>query len=243
MAPTPVNLPPPGFYQAVASIFAVLLLSGVITELRALGGVEEGENRALSRADHVRLSLFTLMCLLLLAGEVVTLDVLVDPPVRQWQHAIISVALLVGLLAVPSMAFTQVWQRLSPRARTPALIGGIAALGVALATIGVLVVSAGEFGIGSFNVPKLFATRVYGTCANGHCGLHMHTLPDANAPRIGTLADGTGVFIVCQSLGMTFTSGGTASRVWDRLTRGGWVSDLYLATPETGRLSRGIRRC
>lgn len=244
MAPPPVDLPPTAFYQAVATIFAVLLLSGVVTEMRALGESDERE-RTLSLGEIVRLFLFSVMCLLLLAGEIVTLNVLADPPVRDWQHRIITVALLVGLVAVPTMTYAQVLERLPRTARRPALIGGAGALTMALVAIVLLLRTAGDFRLGDWHIPKLFATRVYGTCAAGGCGLHMHTRPNQDAPTVGELlADGTRVYVVCQRRGRRIsTPDGKVSHVWDRLANGGWVSDLYLETPAAGDFSPEIERC
>jgi surface antigen len=90
-----------------------------------------------------------------------------------------------------------------------------------------------------------FPYYVNGTCQEGECGLPIWSgagflgfLP------LGKKEDGDEVDLVCQSYGQMLTSkfGGT-SRVWDKLTGGGWVSDFFVDTPERGVLSPPIPTC
>jgi hypothetical protein len=240
VSPPPADLPPPVFYQAVAAIFAVLLLSGVVTELRAL------DAEATARPVHRRFAAFAALFLVLLAGEIVTLEVLVDPPVRHWQHLLITVTLIAGLVGVPAMTFAQALQRLTGRARLGARIGGGVAL-LVLVALAALLVRMGEFGGEAFQRAEPYPTYVYGTCAAGpkRCGLHVHMGPDGDTPSVGRLLkDTTRVYVVCQKRGGLMTAvDGTRSRIWDLLSSGGWVSDLYLLTPGEGDFSPQIERC
>lgn len=90
-----------------------------------------------------------------------------------------------------------------------------------------------------------FPYYVNGTCQEGECGLPVWSgagflgfLP------LGKKQDGEEVDIVCQAYGQTLISqfGGT-SRVWDKLTDGGWVSDYFVDTPERGAFSPPIPTC
>jgi hypothetical protein len=84
--------------------------------------------------------------------------------------------------------------------------------------------------------PPYYVYQVYGTCADGGCGLHERTGPGYSSfPSVGMLYDGEAVDIVCQTTGELLTPNhGTASTVWDRLTNGFYVTDVYVDTPGVG---------
>ena len=88
---------------------------------------------------------------------------------------------------------------------------------------------------------------VYGTCADGACGLHVRSGPGYSSyALVGSLAEGAEVNVVCQALGETVgpsPTTGNSSAIWDMLTGGGWVSDLYLTTPDVGTWSPPIPHC
>lgn len=92
-----------------------------------------------------------------------------------------------------------------------------------------------------------FEHRVQYTCLDGPCGLTVRSGPGYSAfAPIGSLADGSVVRIVCQGFGEIVgpsPSTGASSAVWDRLDSGGWVSDLYIDTPNVGQLSPPIPQC
>ncbi len=93
---------------------------------------------------------------------------------------------------------------------------------------------------------KYFVYRVYHTCANGGCGLHVRKGPGyTHYASVGLLHDGEKVKIVCQAVGEPVSGlGGTSSDVWDRLTNGRWVADYYVDTPGVeGAFSPPIPRC
>lgn len=87
--------------------------------------------------------------------------------------------------------------------------------------------------------------RVYHTCANGACGLRLHSQPSLSAPVTGTRNDGDEVDIICQALGDRVSGiDGLSSPVWDRLPDGSYASDFYVATPgSNGAFSPPIPRC
>jgi hypothetical protein len=88
---------------------------------------------------------------------------------------------------------------------------------------------------------------VYGTCADGTCGLTVRSGPGYSSfAALGSLSDGTSVAIACQASGETVgpsRATGVSSSIWDHLTSGGWVSDLYVTTPGAGSWTGGIPRC
>jgi len=61
------------------------------------------------------------------------------------------------------------------------------------------------------------------------------------------LPEGTNVKILCQTRGETVPDRQRKSDVWDSIMtddgRGGWVSDLYVNTPNIGRFSPPIPVC
>jgi surface antigen len=93
--------------------------------------------------------------------------------------------------------------------------------------------------------PGTFPHHVYHTCANGACGLRIHSSPSLSAPVVGIKNDGEEVFVVCQTTGdRVYGSDGSSSEVWDKLSEGGYASDFYIDTPGTnGAFSPPIPRC
>lgn len=90
-----------------------------------------------------------------------------------------------------------------------------------------------------------FPHHIYHTCANGACGLRIHTSPSLSAPVTAIKNDGEEVFIVCQTTGdRVYGSDGSSSEVWDKLSEGGYASDFYIDTSGTnGAFSPPIPRC
>ena len=83
-----------------------------------------------------------------------------------------------------------------------------------------------------------------GTCAT--CVLYERSGPGYSSYAIvGSLREGAAVEIVCQTPGQTVTPNpGTPSDVWDRLTNGAYVTDVYVDTPGVGGgFSSPIPRC
>jgi len=93
---------------------------------------------------------------------------------------------------------------------------------------------------------QVYWHHVYHTCANGKCGLRLHTGPGYSGYGVTrVLADGDAVGIVCQARGEPVSGiDGSSSDVWDRLIDGDWAADFYVDTPgTTGSFSPPIPVC
>jgi len=96
-----------------------------------------------------------------------------------------------------------------------------------------------EYNLGTYVVSlrsPFYVYHVYGTCADGACGLNARTDPAYSGDMsAGVLHDGHPVDIVCQMVGELVTPNhGIGSKVWDELTNGYWLSDVYVDTPGKG---------
>jgi surface antigen len=94
--------------------------------------------------------------------------------------------------------------------------------------------------------PAFYVHHVYGTCADGACGVNERSGPGYSAyALVGSIGEGGEVDIVCQARGELVTPNhGTASTVWDKLTNGAYVTDVYVDTPGVGgNFSPPIPQC
>ena len=94
--------------------------------------------------------------------------------------------------------------------------------------------------------PKTYVYSVYHTCANGACGLKLHSGPGySNYPVTRVLVDGDAVDIVCQTRGQSVSGiDGSSSNVWDKTVQGDYAADFYIDTPgTTGTFSPPIPQC
>jgi surface antigen len=84
--------------------------------------------------------------------------------------------------------------------------------------------------------PTFYVHHVYGTCADGACGVNERSGPGYSSYAIvGNIGEGGEVDIVCQTSGQLVTPNhGTASTVWDKLTNGAYVTDVYIDTSGVG---------
>jgi uncharacterized protein YraI len=69
--------------------------------------------------------------------------------------------------------------------------------------------------------------------------LNVRSAPTATSSLVDELAPGVAVKVVCQARGQLI---GT-TRVWDRLSSGGYVSDYYISTPSSSGFSATLPRC
>jgi hypothetical protein len=95
----------------------------------------------------------------------------------------------------------------------------------------------------SFNMTRneeAFMYQIYNTNGNG---AHVRSSPSSNSTLIKTMADGEDADVVCQVAGETVSDGTYSSAIWDRLSNGGYVSDLYVTTKAIGGFTPGIPRC
>jgi uncharacterized protein YraI len=67
--------------------------------------------------------------------------------------------------------------------------------------------------------------------------LSVRAKPTSASKKVGRVADGQRVTIVCQARGQRVTGKLGTSRLWDRLSTGGFVSDTYVKTGSDGRVA------
>lgn len=67
--------------------------------------------------------------------------------------------------------------------------------------------------------------------------LSVHSAPSADAPVIRKLARNQRVRIVCQTAGSTMTGRFGTSNLWDKLAKGGYVTDTFVYTGSDGRVA------
>ncbi|HEX5374851.1 MAG TPA: hypothetical protein VFW48_01710 [Solirubrobacterales bacterium] len=217
-----------GFYQVAASVFVVLLLTGVAGEIRDLRGRKTGDGEPdleISRAYSLGVAL-VLSALLL--GELLALLVLLEPPPSDFQRMAVGICLAVSVLGVPALVVLAMWEERLRRLRRSlvAVFAGIAAI---LAVVGIYLASV------ALTDPPPNTYHVYGTCASGRCGLNERSTPSTKARRLRQLHDGDEITIVCQTIGAEVPAPrGGSSIVWNRLRSGGYVTDLYVDTPPLG---------
>lgn len=80
--------------------------------------------------------------------------------------------------------------------------------------------------------PAGLTVRVAGTCVTASCTLNVRAAPDTAARRTGVLDEHDVVAVECRAVGAEVSSSAGASRVWNLLATGGWVSDLYVEPVE-----------
>lgn len=177
------SLPNAGFYQSAAGLFGVLLLTGVVAEVRA--SRDRHDSAAFSRGDLVGLIAFALLSVAMLSGETAAMTVLLRQKSNPLLQIIVGVSLYLGLLGVPALAFSQVAQRASSAvARRLVLRVAAVTAAIAVAIAGAFVVQSqisGQPALGS-------GTRVLATgqieggdilraSPNGRSGTFADTLP------------------------------------------------------------------
>jgi hypothetical protein len=119
---------------------------------------------------------------------------------------------------------------------------------VILATVGGGIGFGLALGLGHGHIEQLSGPYVItGTCADLSCGLRQHVAPSTEASFAGAplIADGTLVFIRCQTYGEPAYRhrGHEASLVWDLLKDRRYVTDMFVSTRSNGKLDPAIRRC
>ncbi|GAA3748773.1 hypothetical protein GCM10022225_36250 [Plantactinospora mayteni] len=72
--------------------------------------------------------------------------------------------------------------------------------------------------------------------------LTVRSGPGTNYSSVGTVADGAGVTIYCQTTGTTVTGTYGTSNIWDRIGTGRFISDAYVLTGYDGFIP-GVPRC
>ena len=104
--------------------------------------------------------------------------------------------------------------------------------------------------VGGAAVTALGATAAGASTAQayqvkGTSGLNERSAPSASSSKLGTLGDGTTVYVACQAQGISYSTGGSpaSDSIWDQLTNGAFVADYWVSTPGVGTFSKGIPRC
>jgi len=223
------------FYQVAASVFVVLLLTGVAGEIRELRGhkAADGEPERDISWGHSLAIAFVLAALLF--GELLSLIVLLDPPPSDFAQIAVATCLAISVIGVPGLVVLAMWEERFRKLRRSLLAVFVPLTTVLLVAAAYLAIVAVE------NSPTEHSYRVYGTCASGRCGLNERSAPRTNARRLDQLRDGDKIEIVCQTIGAEVPDPrGGSSVVWDRLSSGGYVTDVYVDTPPA---SSGIALC
>jgi hypothetical protein len=106
--------------------------------------------------------------------------------------------------------------------------------GACSGTSGCQVTMTGDTSVGAGFSQNYWTQHVYGTCADGPCGLNERNGPCySSCARIGGFYDGNAVNVVCQTTGELVSASDGQTDVWDRLTDGGYVTDMYVDTPNS----------
>jgi hypothetical protein len=86
--------------------------------------------------------------------------------------------------------------------------------------------------------PSFFVYHVHESCSGSVCGINERAGPGFGYQVVGGKAEGAEVDIVCQTTGdMVSGTIGGSSNIWDRLTDGNYVADLFVDTPGVGVFS------
>jgi hypothetical protein len=72
--------------------------------------------------------------------------------------------------------------------------------------------------------------------------LSVRRKPRSTAKKIRSLKDGKRIVIVCQTNGSQVTGTFGTSRLWDKLKKGGYVSDTFVSTGSDGRVAPSCPR-
>ncbi|MBF9133265.1 peptidoglycan DD-metalloendopeptidase family protein [Plantactinospora sp. S1510] len=81
-----------------------------------------------------------------------------------------------------------------------------------------------------------------GTVNTAGTALTVRSGPGTGYASVGTVADGAGVTIYCQTTGTTVTGTYGTSNIWDRIGTGRFISDAYVLTGYDGFIP-GVPRC
>lgn len=161
--------------------------------------------------------------------------------------ALIFVLTTVALAAEGSMSPRNLLHRVPNvlRAKRSALVFalGLALLVGAGVAIGLLARGSGDTNSTSIVVSGKY--RVSGTCANGACTVNecAHRAP-CGLENEGRIREYKPIDIVCQALGKVAEApNGQKSQIWDRLSSGLYISDLFVEGTKTGRFTPALRHC
>ncbi len=89
----------------------------------------------------------------------------------------------------------------------------------------------------SINAPVATVAQRYRVTSR--TGLNSRSGPSTSYPIVGGYSSGSRVSVICQTRGQKIDG----TRVWNRLANGSWVTDRYVATPNSTGFSKAIPRC
>lgn len=217
------------FYQVAASVLAVLLLTGVASEIRELRGREKDGDGAPEPVSKRYVAAVAFVFAFLLLGELLSLIVLVTGDPTSLEQFIVGLALAISVLGVPALVVLAIWEERLRRLRR-SLLAVLVLLAVGLASLGVYLAI-----VSATHSSATGKYHVYGTCASGECGLNERSKPTVDSRPLGQLRDGEEVSVICQTIGTEVPNPqGGSSVVWDRLGTGRYVTDVYVDTPPAG---------
>ena len=221
------------FYQAAAAAFVVLLLTGVAGEIRSLrermAAEEAGPEQPMPRPLQLQLVGVSILLMFAMAGELISLLVLFDPPPHKAEQLAVVVLLTITVIGMPALMLLSL-SEYRPREFKAFAQVLLVSLLVLLVGVGIYLIS-----VAIQKSPKTYTYHVYGTCAAGACGLNERAAPSADSEPLGQLRDGDEVEIVCQKEGRPVTApNGRRSKTWDKLDNGAFVSDVAVDTPPAG---------
>lgn len=88
-------------------------------------------------------------------------------------------------------------------------------------------------------VHGIFASIRYRYTATSRSPLNVRRGPKTSEPVLRTIPPGAPVEVACQAPGQLVGS----TKVWNRLSNGGWVTDAYVSTPSRTGYSYPVPRC
>jgi MFS family permease len=241
-----------GFYQAAASLFGVLLLTGVVAELRVARDREPDSRRSRIRAVYG----FVALTLVVLVGEFASLTVLLNQHSSRVLQLIVGVALIVGILGVTGLALLSIIRPLIDisKLRRRAVVAGSFGFGTAVGVAAAFALVPGIFhqaSVGSATKPSGAAqgTRVM----NASGGIYWRSAPDWNTPEKNL---GSGVYpstriqVVCYEMGAANVPG-SQDGMWERArwvsgpgSGSGWINEHFIDDGSPfGFPSRGVPAC
>ena len=122
--------------------------------------------------------------------------------------------------------------------RTGRKAGLVAALGavasVALTTAPATASTTAQAAPASMSVSTSASTSAPGTVNTSGAPLTVRSGPSTSYGSVGSVADGTRLTIACQTYGSTVSGTYGTSKIWDKLSTGGYVADAYVYTGTDG---------
>jgi hypothetical protein len=250
MAASDTSAAVPQFYPAATAVLIGLLVTWLVAEARDVRDTRskqprDGASQTPARLAGLRDATWIVTTGLLLAsGALAALHVQYKGRASTWEQGLIWSTLVLGFASLIFSAVVTMLPERESSARTFTLtVRGVRRafpLAAALAAGFIASPLLGE----DVRVQRGGTYVVYGTCLNGGCGLKQRTGPGPSFPAVAKrLLDGTRVFVVCQAHGPP--APGFATRVWDRLENGLFVSDAFVATQDRrgGFSSDHLPRC